>query len=144
VTAPQHESTPNDTVAPQAVRESPMGRWVWLWLPVILYMIGLFVGSSLPDTPMTDSVPDVSLHEIGYFGLTLLLIRALAKERWSGVTASVLLIAFVIAVGYGASLELQQSFIPTRQADVRDLRANAWGAFAAAAVVKAWSIIRRL
>jgi VanZ family protein len=144
VSAQQHQSNPNDTVAPQAVRESAMRRWMWLWLPVILYMIGLLVGSVLPETPITDSGPDVRLHEIGYFGLTLLLIRALAKERWSRVTASVLLIAFVIAVGYGASLELPQAFIPTRQADVRDVRANALGAFAAAAVVKAWGIIRRL
>jgi len=121
-----------------------MGQRLWLWLPVILYMVGLFVGSSLPEAPMTETVPDVSLHEIGYFGLTLLLVRALAKERWSGVTVFAVLVAFAIAVGYGASLEWQQSFIPTRQADMRDLRANALGAFAAAVVVKAWSIIRRL
>jgi VanZ family protein len=93
---------------------------------------------------MTDTIPDVSLHEMGYFGLTLLLIRAIAKERWSGVTAAALLLAFAIAVAYGASLEWQQSFSPTRQADMRDVRANALGAFAATAVLKAWSIIRRL
>ena len=61
---------------------------MWLWLPVILYMVGIFVASSIADPPMPTNVPDVSLHEIVYFGLTLLLIRALAKERWSGITAN--------------------------------------------------------
>src|SRR5262245_38957280 len=121
-----------------------MGQRLWLWLPVILYMIGLLVGSSIPEVPGNDTVADVSLHEIGYFGLTLLLIRALAKERWSGVTVPVVLVAFLIAMTYGTVLEWEQTFIPTRQADLRDLRANALGAFTAAVVVKAWSIIRRL
>jgi hypothetical protein len=143
VNSHQQESSSRPT-ATIAVLESWMGPRLWLWLPVILYMIGLFVGSILPEAQMTDTVPDVSLHEIGYFGLTLLLIRALAKKRWSGVTVVAVLVAFVIAVGYGAGLEWQQSFIPSRHADVRDLRANALGAFVAAVVVKAWSIIRRL
>jgi VanZ family protein len=107
-------------------------------------MIGIFVASSIVDPPMPTNVPDVSLHEIVYFGLTLLLIRALAKERWSGITAKVLLLAFAIAVAYGVSDEWHQSFVPTRHADIRDLRADAWGAFAATVVVGAWGIIRRL
>ena len=107
-------------------------------------MIGIFVASSIADPPTPTNVSDVSLHEIVYFGLTLLLIRALAKERWSGITVKVLLLAFAIAVAYGVSDEWHQSFVPTRQAEIRDLRADAWCAFAATMVVGAWGIIRRL
>jgi VanZ family protein len=107
-------------------------------------MTAIFVGSSVPERPSTETMIDISMHEIGYFGLTILLIRALSAGRWLGVTAGVLLLAFTVAVGYGAILEWYQSFIPTRTADIRDLRANALGAFVAAAVVKACGIIRRL
>ena len=117
---------------------------MWLWLPVVLYMIGIFVASSIVDPPMPTNVTDISLHEIVYFGLTLLLIRALSSATWSGVTMTTLIVAFVIAVAYGVSDEWHQTFVPTRQADMRDLRADALGAFAATALVGAWGIIRRL
>jgi VanZ family protein len=107
-------------------------------------MVGIFIASSITDPPMPENVPDVSLHEVVYFGLTLLLIRALAKERWSAVTATTLIFALAIAVSYGASDEWHQSFVPTRHADMRDLRADASGAFVATVLVGAWGIIRRL
>jgi VanZ family protein len=107
-------------------------------------MVGIFIASSITDPPLPQKVPDVSLHGMVYFGLTLLLIRALARERWSGVTATTLILAFAIAVVYGASDEWHQSFVPTRQADMRDLQADASGAFVATVFAGAWGIIRRL
>jgi VanZ family protein len=115
-----------------------------LWLPVVIYMAAIFVVSGIPDPPMPSNVPDVSMHEAAYFGLTLLIIRAVAKDRWSGVTVATLATAFVIAVAYGASDEWHQSFVPMRHAELRDLVADAIGAFAATVVVGAWGIIRRL
>jgi VanZ family protein len=49
-----------------------------------------------------------------------------------------------VAVTYGVTDEWHQSFVPNRQADVRDAIANAVGAFGATVVVGAWGIIRRL
>jgi VanZ family protein len=117
---------------------------VWLWLPVILYMAAIFFASSIPDPPVPSDVSDVSLHETAYFGLTLLLIRALSRERWSGVTLATLAAAWCIAVAYGATDEWHQSFVPNRHAELRDLGSDAIGAFVAASVVGAWGIIRRL
>ena len=119
-------------------------RLALLWLPVMVYMAGIFVASSLSDPPMPSDVPDVSLHEAAYFGLTLLLIRAVARGRWAGVTVGTLSIAWLIAVGYGATDEWHQSFVPNRHAEWRDLQADAIGAFAAAVIVWLWGIIRRL
>ena len=93
---------------------------------------------------MPQQVSDVSLHSLAYFGLTLLLIRALAGNQWSGVTVSTLAVAWAIAAAYGVSDEWHQSFVPNRQADVRDVIANAIGALAAAIMIGAWGIIRRL
>jgi VanZ family protein len=73
-----------------------------------------------------------------------LLIRALAGNRWSGVSLATLTAAWLIAVGYGVTDEWHQSFVPNRHADVRDVAADAIGALAAAVAVGAWSIIRRL
>ena len=110
----------------------------------MLYMAGIFVASSLPDPPIPADVPDVSLHEAAYFGLTLLTIRALARARWAGVSIRTLVVAWGIAVAYGVTDEWHQSFVPNRHAEWRDLQADAIGAFAAAVVVWLWSIIRRL
>ncbi len=116
----------------------------WLWLPVIVYMVGIFVVSSMPDPPTPPNVSDVSMHGAAYVGLTFLLIRALAKARWSGVSVATLVAAFAIAVVYGASDEWHQSFVNNRHAELRDLAADAIGAFAATIIAGAWGIIRRL
>lgn len=107
-------------------------------------MTGIFVASSLEDPPVPSDVSDVSLHTFAYFGLTLLLIRALAKERWSGVTHITLVAAWAIAVAYGVTDEWHQSFVPTRQSELRDIGSDAIGALGAVAVIGAWGIIRRL
>jgi VanZ family protein len=115
-----------------------------LWLPVAIYMAALFYLSSLPDPPAPSNVPDVSLHGVAYFGLMLVVVRAVARGRWTGVTLNALVVAWLITVVYGATDEWHQSFVPSRTADVRDLQADAIGALAAGVCVKAWSIIRRL
>ena len=107
-------------------------------------MAAIFVGSSLPDSSIPGDVPDVSLHEVGYCGLAIVLVRAVAQGRWAGVTLRTLALAWLIAIGYGATDEWHQSFVPTRHAEFRDWFADAIGALAGVVVVGAWSIIRRL
>jgi VanZ family protein len=126
------------------IERSASVRLAFLWLPVMLYMAAIFVASSLPDPPVPSDVPDVSLHGVAYFGLTLLTIRAVARGRWVGVSLGTLVVAWLIAVAYGVTDEWHQSFVPNRHAEWRDLQADAIGAFAAAAVVWLWGIIRRL
>lgn len=107
-------------------------------------MAGIFFASSVPDPPVPSDVSDVSLHEAAYFGLTVLLIRALSGGTWKGVTFASLLAAWVIAVLYGVTDEWHQSFVPNRHAELRDLGSDAIGAVVATIVVGAWGIIRRL
>jgi VanZ family protein len=125
------------------VRNDPSPTTLSLWLPVALYMAAIFFASSLSNPPVPSEVPDFSLHETAYAGLTLVTIRALARGRWSGVTAGALAGAWIIAVVYGMTDEGHQWFVPERHAELRDLRSDAIGAFAAVVVVKAWGIIRR-
>ena len=123
---------------------TPIASFVWLWLPVLVYMAGIFSASAMSNPPMPSDVPDVSLHGLAYFGLSALLIRAFAHGRWSGVTRRALVLGFVVAVIYGVTDEGHQIFVPGRHADVRDLQADAIGAAIASAAVWAWGIIRRL
>ena len=119
-------------------------RVAWLWLPVFVYMAAIFLASATPDPPVPSDVSDVSLHEAAYFGLTVLLVRALSGGTWRGVTLKVLIAAWVLAVAYGVTDEWHQSFVPNRHAEFRDLVSDAIGAFAATVVIGAWGIIRRL
>jgi VanZ family protein len=113
-------------------------------MPVAIYMAGIFYASSLPNPPMPANVADVRLHEAAYCGLTLLLVRAFARGSWQRVTLATLVLAWSTAVAYGVTDEWHQSFVANRHADVRDLVADAVGAFAAVIIVGAWGIIRRL
>jgi len=137
----------SDDVTQSNNRQIPQSRnrqLASLWLPVLIYMAGIFVASSVPYPPIPTGLPDTSLHEASYFGLTVLIVRALAKGRWSGITKATLVAAWAIAVAYGVTDEWHQSFVPNRFAEFRDLVADAIGAAAAAIGVGAWGIIRRL
>jgi VanZ family protein len=126
------------------VTRVPTRQQLSLWLPVVVWMAAIFVGSSIPEPPIPSNVPDGLLHEAGYFGLGVLLIRALAGGRWAGVTPRTLVLAWIIAVAYAATDEWHQSFVPNRHVEFRDWIADAIGALAATIVVGAWGIIRRL
>lgn len=111
-----------------------------LWLPVALFMAGIYVGAGLPQMPgPAGAIPDTATHGAGYFILALLTLRATAGGRWAGVTARALLLAFLIAVAHGASVEIEQMFVPSRMAEWRDLANDAMGAGAGLLVAWAWS-----
>jgi VanZ family protein len=102
---------------------------VSLWLPVVVYMAAISYGAALSQTPGPAArIPDTMLHIGGYAGLSLLTLRATARGRWAGVSARPLLLAFVIAVVHGATVEIEQLFVPTRFAEWRDLGNDAIGA----------------
>jgi VanZ family protein len=107
-------------------------------------MAAIFYVSSLQNPPAPPGVVDVDLHALAYFGLMLVVVRAVSRGRWAGVTFGAIGIAWVITVAYGATDEWHQMHVPMRHAELRDWQADAIGAFAGGVFVKAWSIIRRL
>jgi VanZ family protein len=119
-------------------------RGLSLWLPVVVYMAAIFFASAISDPPVPSDVPDVDLHMLAYFGLMMVVVRAVSGGVWTNITITVLLIAWCITVAYGASDEWHQVYVPNRHAELRDLGADAIGAAAAAIVLKAWGILRRL
>jgi VanZ family protein len=114
------------------------------WGPIVFYMVAIFAGSSfskLPDLPA--GVTDKMAHFGEYAVLGLLLARGLAGPRWLSITFPYVAGAIALTALYGASDEVHQLFVPSRQFDLLDLLADALGACASTGLLWAWGIIRR-
>jgi VanZ family protein len=96
------------------------------FLPAALLAVAIFLisgQSRLPTPPLTFEGMDKVVHALVYAFLALLLL--LGDGRPSSWRAW---IWPAVAVLYGLSDELHQSFVPGRQADALDLLADAAGA----------------
>jgi VanZ family protein len=101
----------------------------WLWAPVVLQLALIFAASSIPNLQqLPGGMSDKSGHSIGYALLALVLLRAFARGRLSGITWSGGLAAIVLATMYGVSDEWHQSFVPGRSPDSYDVVADCVGA----------------
>ena len=109
-------------------------------------MAAIFIASSISDPPVPPDVPDVDLHAAAYFGLMLLVVRALARGTLGARHAArAARGAWLITVVYGATDEWHQSFVPNRHAELaRPRRRRDRRVRRAESLVKAWGIIRRL
>jgi VanZ family protein len=116
-------------------------HFLWLWGPVLAYMALIFYISSLHQAPLPPGVSDKGGHSFGYFGLGLLAVRALADGLPARVSLRTAGLALVIAIGYGATDELHQLFVPGRSADMYDLCADAAGSSLGVVACWAWGII---
>ena len=116
-------------------------RALWIWGPLLAYLLIIFYLSSLSQIPWAARYPDYLEHSIEYFGLGLLTARALNNGWLRAVPARTLMLAFLLCVGYAIGDEIHQMFVPNRLADVRDVLSDALGAGAGLAVL---DIARRL
>jgi VanZ family protein len=103
-------------------------------------MAVIYYGATIPlvPAPIGDWFSDRVLHAGGYTILALLALRATAGGRWAGVTRRAMLLAFVIAMLHGLSVEWIQMYVPTRFAEWRDVWNNAAGAAIGLGAAWAW------
>ena len=118
-----------------------MERRPALLVPVVLYMAAIFYVSSLPQAPLPAGVGDKPTHALAYLILGVLVARALGGGLPVRLTWATILLALAITIGYGASDELHQRFVPGRSADLMDLYADALGACIGTITCWAWGII---
>jgi VanZ family protein len=102
-------------------------------------MAAIFSMSSLPQPPIP-SGGDKPWHTIAYFGLAVLLVRAIAGGLPCRILPRIAGLAIAIAVTYAVTDEIHQMFVPGRSADVGDLIADTIGVCAATAVCWAWGV----
>lgn len=100
-------------------------------------MAAIYYGAGMGQVPgPAAQFSDTFLHMAGYAGLALVTLRATSRGRWSGVTPRALVLALLIATVHGATVEIEQMFVPTRFAEWRDLWNDMIGA--GAALLAAW------
>jgi VanZ family protein len=116
-------------------------RFVFLWAPVVVYMAAIFYVSAQSSPPAPGGVPDYVLHAIEYFGLSVVVFRAVAGGFGRAVTATRLKLTLLITLAYAISDEVHQLFVPYRTADVRDVLADMTGAAIGLGACWAWHII---
>jgi VanZ family protein len=105
-------------------------RLVWLWGPVAFYLALILYLSSLPSIPWAGHTPDWANHGVEYFGLSILLARALNEGLDRPLPGRLAVLTFLLCVLYGTIDELYQSLTPDRFSDWRDVVYDAAGAAA--------------
>ena len=109
-------------------------NWIkrYIWICVMVYSVAIFILSSMPQPPFPPEplIPyqDKFLHITVYFLYALLWQVGLIGVKNEKISGYAIPLAVVIAILYGATNEVYQSFIPDRMYDLGDVIANAIGA----------------
>ncbi len=114
-----------------------MRVFVKWWLPVVLWMAVIFLGSSIGNVPRVGGqTSDAIVHRVAHLAefalLGALLMRAVSRDR--ALTKRAMIVTLVILALYGASDEFHQRFTPGRSSEgiavAFDLAGGAIGAWA--------------
>jgi VanZ family protein len=84
---------------------------------------------------------DKPWHALGYLGLAVVVVRALAGGLPRRISPRIVIVSVGVVVLYGASDELHQMFVPGRTAAFDDLLADTIGALVGASLCWAGGII---
>jgi len=105
-------------------------RFVFYWLPLILYCLFIYIQSANPSPDQIPSIPyiDKVLHGAAYGIMGILFYRAYQTLRIKDNIHMLMLLSVVSASLYGISDEIHQSFVPFRDAEVADVIADILGA----------------
>lgn len=106
-------------------------KFVILWLPVLLYagLIFAFSSMSIEEEVLPFAQADKVIHFVEYAVLGILLARAFSNSGYNMPFSKCVIISVALATIYGASDELHQYFVSTRNASPYDLMFDAIGAF---------------
>jgi VanZ family protein len=118
-------------------------RFALYWLPVLLYVVLIFILSGMSAPPVPSGFPGDALHYPEFAVLAFLLARALQGSAPGFARPRHLLWAFVLSVLFGATDEFHQAFVPDRVPDVRDWLHDGIGSAAGVFFWGVWRWIRR-
>lgn len=118
-------------------------RWLWHWLPALLFMTLIFALSSIPGNRIRipAKISDKLVHAAFYFVLCLLIFRGLRATCNRRLFRYAPLAALVITSIYGALDETYQGFTG-RNSDVADWLADTIGAAAATVFLLIYAELR--
>lgn len=121
------------------------GKSILRWALVAVWMVLIFIGSSLHgnDLPEAPELVSVIVHFFEYFVLTILLLWAINKRLSNPIDAVSSVSAFFVAGFYGVTDELHQIFVPGRIPDMFDLFVDTLGAFAAILIISVIAVAKK-
>lgn len=105
-------------------------RTTLLLIPLILYWLLIFIGTSLPSDELSTifEMGDKLKHFLAYFILAILLgLNLHFQEKWKSVSINYLIFTFIICTTYGVFDELHQMLVPNRSAEFYDWLADLLG-----------------
>lgn len=102
----------------------------------VVWMILIFILSSLPSLPGLPAVIKINklFHALTYGVLAYCFLQSLSGSETISIKHA--LLAAMPAIAYGITDEFHQSFVQGREADIRDVLANAAGALIAVKIVR--------
>jgi VanZ family protein len=121
-----------------------VSRFLSAWLPVLGVMALIFALSAIPglrvsNDPGTDLPLRHLAHVVVYALLTFVLLRAFGALE-HGFTRGMVVLAIGLAVLYGVTDEIHQTFVPNRHGQAYDLIFDFAGALIGSAAV--WLLLR--
>jgi VanZ family protein len=121
-------------------------KFVKWWLPLLVWMGVIFVGSSIGSVPrvggkVTDGVAHRVAHMIEFAVLGALTLRVVSKDR--PITKRELIITVIVIALYGASDEFHQRFTPGRSSEGLSVLFDVAGGLAGAWAYRWWRSRRR-
>ncbi|HHW68078.1 VanZ family protein [Defluviitalea raffinosedens] len=109
------------------------------WIPSIIWMIIIFILSSMTGSDLQRTFPFFSDfnwgHFVAYFVLAITYYWALRRKVKH---PKIFFVIIFLSVLYGITDEFHQYFTPSRVPDVNDLLADAIGASLAAILLSIW------
>ena len=98
-------------------------RFLLYWIPLIVWLSGIFLVSSLPTDsfPQSRVMSSLTLHFMAFFILFLLFYRLFRYNSGKQLTGGVLLASFSLTILISFSKECWQLFFPTRSFSLNDL-----------------------
>ena len=101
-----------------------------LLIPLILYWLLIFIGTSLPSDELSTMIEigDKLKHFLAYFILAILLgLNLHFQDKWKSISINYLIFTFIICTTYGVLDELHQMLVPNRSAEFYDWIADLLG-----------------
>ena len=104
-------------------------KFIYYWLPVLLYCLLIFIQSSYPSPENIPSLPyiDKILHFVAHAILGVLFFRAFRTQRFKENINLVIVLSILSSSLFGFSDEVHQYFVPYRNVDIMDFFADVMG-----------------
>lgn len=103
--------------------------------PTVVYMILIFLSSSVPGRNLPGVVDDRIAHFLVYFGLGVTTMLSAAGFAPEGISLAHFLAALVVTLLFALSDEWHQSFVAGRDSSAKDLAFDMLGAGSAEALI---------